>query len=154
MNLLTRAVATVGFSGYSFIAPGTAGSAVALVVYCLLPDLGVTAWIILAGLCIVIAVPSAEAGARFWGEDPPFVVIDEFAGFFVTVAFLPQSMGLGVAAFFIFRVLDILKPFPARQSERLPGGVGIVADDVIVGVYGNLLLCGMLAVWPGLGAAG
>ena len=121
----------------------------ALVVYCLLPGLGGVAWAILLGLCIVVAVPSAEAGASLWGEDPPFVVIDEFAGFFVTVAFLPQSPGLGVAAFFIFRALDILKPFPARHSERLPGGVGIVADDVIVGVYGNLLLRGALAVWPG-----
>ncbi len=152
MSLLARAVASVCFAGYSGFAPGTVGTAVALVVYCLLPPLGVTIWILIVATSIVVAVPAAHAGAGIWGEDPPFVVIDEFAGFWVTVAFLPQSVGLGVAAFFIFRFLDIVKPFPARHSERLAGGWGIVADDVIVGVYGNLMLWGALMAmgWVGL----
>lgn len=149
MSLLIRGVASVGFAGYASLAPGTVGSAVALLVYALLPELGAVAWTALLAACIAVAVPAAQAGAGIWGQDPPFVVIDEFAGFFATVAFLPQSLGLGIAGFFLFRALDILKPFPARQSERLPGGIGIVADDVIAGVYGNLLLRGLLVVWPG-----
>jgi len=55
---------------------------------------------------------------------------------------------LGIAAFFLFRLLDIIKPPPARQAEALPGGLGIVMDDVFAGVYGNLLLRGVLWLWP------
>ena len=146
MNLATRLVATVCCAGYSRFAPGTAGSAVALFGYCLLPVLGSGAWVAILVALILISVPAAHSGAGLWGEDPPFVVVDEFAGYFVTVAFLPQSVGLGLAGFFVFRILDILKPFPARHSEGLPGGLGIVADDIIVGVYGNLLLRGGLVL--------
>ena len=56
------------------------------------------------------------------------------------MAFLPHSLGLAIAGFFVFRILDIAKPLPARQLESLPGGWGIVVDDVVAGIYGNLLL--------------
>ena len=72
--------------------------------------------------------------------DPGPVVIDEALGYMVTVAWLPQTLGTAAAAFFLFRFLDIVKPPPARQSERLPGGWGIMTDDLIAGVYGNLLI--------------
>jgi phosphatidylglycerophosphatase A len=60
---------------------------------------------------------------------------------------LAPSIGLGVAGFFLFRVLDIWKPPPARQSESLPGGWGIVMDDLIAGIYGNLILRAVLWIW-------
>jgi len=148
---LIRLAATGFFSGYSVIAPGTAGTAVALVIYCLLPPLGFWAWTaLLLGLLIVSVYVSSE-GEKAWGKDPGYVVIDEFAGFFATVCFLPQSMLLGIVAFFIFRVLDIVKPPPARQAEALPGGWGIVMDDVFAGIYGNLILRGLLILWPTFG---
>jgi phosphatidylglycerophosphatase A len=128
-------------------APGTVGSAVALCVYCLLPQLGVIHWVALLLPLFFIGVYASSAGASAWGDDPSPVVIDEFVGYFVTVCALPQSLWLGVAAFFLFRVLDIVKPPPARQSEALPGGWGIVVDDVLAGVYGNLILRGVLALW-------
>ena len=68
------------------------------------------------------------------------MVIDEFVGFFVTVSLLPQSVLMGIVGFFVFRILDIIKPPPARQVEALPGGWGIVGDDVVVGIYGQMIL--------------
>ena len=78
--------------------------------------------------------------SREWGKDPGRIVIDEGVGFLFTVAFLPVGIATAVAGFFVFRVLDILKPPPARQIEALPGGWGIVADDVVAGIYSNILL--------------
>lgn len=149
MNFPTRMIATGFFSGYSQFAPGTAGSAVAMVIYLLLPEMGVVSWGIFLLLLFVLAVPTAYAGEALWGKDPGPVVIDEFMGYFVTVAFLPHSAALAIAGFFIFRVLDIVKPPPARQSEALPGGWGVVVDDVIAGIYGNLVLRAGLVVWYG-----
>lgn len=81
----------------------------------------------------------AEARAR-GREDPGPVVIDEAAGYLFTVAWLPHGPWTAAAGFVLFRVLDILKPPPARQLERIPGGWGIVLDDVAAGVIGHLLL--------------
>ncbi|MDA0709682.1 MAG: phosphatidylglycerophosphatase A [bacterium] len=145
---LTRLIATGFFSGYSVIAPGTAGSAVALILYCLLPDLGFWQWTALLLITTLVAVYTSGQGEKAWGKDPGYVVIDEVVGFFVTVCFLPQSVLLGIAAFFLFRVLDIIKPAPARQAEDLPGGWGIVMDDVFAGIYGNLILRGIAFIWP------
>ena len=149
MNFPTRLITTGFFSGYSQFAPGTAGSAVAMVIYLLLPEMSMLSWGVLLAFLFLLAVPAAYAGEALWGKDPGPVVIDEIVGYFVTVAFLPFSVGLAVAGFFIFRVLDILKPPPARQSESLPGGWGVVVDDVVAGIYGNLILRGVLVVWNG-----
>lgn len=147
-SFLVRLIATGFFSGYSVIAPGTAGTAVALVIYCLLPPLGLWAWLaILMGVMLVGTYASYE-GEKAWGKDPGYVVIDEVIGFFVTVCFLPQSILMGIVGFFLFRVLDIWKPPPARQAEGLPGGWGIMMDDVFAGIYGNLILRGVLFLWP------
>jgi phosphatidylglycerophosphatase A len=70
------------------------------------------------------------------------------AGQWVTLLLLPFTLGTAIAAFFLFRLMDVLKPWPARDLERLPGGVGIVADDLMAGVYANLLLRAGLTVWP------
>jgi phosphatidylglycerophosphatase A len=81
-------------------------------------------------------------------KDPGLVVVDEVAGQWVSLLFLPFTLGTAVAAFFLFRLMDVLKPWPARDLEHLPGGVGIVADDIMAGVYANLLLRAALTVWP------
>ena len=149
LPLSTRLIATVFYAGYSGFAPGTVGSAVALCVYCLLPPLDAFLWVAFLVPLFFLSVYAAAAGESVWGDDPSPVVIDEFVGYFVTVCALPQSLGVAVAAFFLFRVLDIVKPPPVRQSEALPGGWGIVGDDVLAGVYGNLILRGALALWGG-----
>lgn len=148
MDFLNKALGTVFYSGYAPLAPGTAGSAVvALLYYCLAAQLEAAGWVAVLAIVFVVAVYTAGVLAREWGDDPGRVVIDEAAGFLVTVAFLPHSFWMAVGGFFIFRVLDILKPPPARQLEALPGGWGIVLDDVAAGVYGNLILRGVLGIW-------
>ncbi len=150
MNFLNKALGTVFFSGYAPIAPGTAGSAVvAFLYYCFAAQLEAAGWVVVLVLVFAVAVYTAGMLARQWGDDPGRVVIDEAVGFLMTVAFLPHSFWMAVAGFFIFRVLDILKPPPARQLEVLHGGWGIVLDDVAAGIYGNLLIRLGLAIYQG-----
>ena len=138
---LKKIVATLFYSGYAPVAPGTAGSAVVAVFYFFFAaSLGVVGWFALLTTAFFIGVYTADAMEREWGKDPGRVVVDEGVGFLVTVAFLPHGWETVVAGFLLFRILDIVKPTPARQLERLPGGWGIVADDVAAGVYGNLLI--------------
>ena len=94
-----------------------------------------------------MGVYAASAGESAWGSDPPYVVIDEAVGFWATVFLLPPSVGLGIAGFFLFRVLDIVKPPPVRQSEALPGGWGVVMDDVVAGIYSNLVMHLVVFLW-------
>ncbi|MBI2950582.1 phosphatidylglycerophosphatase A [bacterium] len=147
INLFTRFVATGAFSGYAPVAPGSAGSLVGLALYLLLPVAPAHLWI--AGLLFlfVVGVKVSSDAETVWGKDPGCVVIDEIVGFGVTVALLPRSVPLAVAGFLVFRVLDVLKPPPARQFERLPAGWGVMLDDIAVGLYGNLLLRIGLAMW-------
>ena len=97
-----------------------------------------------------VAVYTSGFMAREWGPDPGPVVIDELVGYLVSVAFLPHSIWIAVAGFFLFRVLDIWKPPPARRLERLPGGWGIVLDDVSAGIYCQLILWAAVIAsgWP------
>ena len=153
MNFVERLLATGFFSGYSVFAPGTCGSAVALLIYAVLPPLTPASWVMLILVLFLLAVYLSFKGEREWGHDPPQVVIDEVVGFFVTTAFLPQSLLLGIVAFFLFRGLDIAKPPPARQAEYLSGGWGVVLDDVIAAIYANVLIrTGLYAM--GIGGSG
>jgi len=93
-----------------------------------------------------VAVYTAGVMARDWGPDPGPVVIDELVGYLVSVAFLPHSIWIAVAGFFLFRAFDIVKPPPARRLERLPGGWGIVMDDVAAGLYCQLILWAAITV--------
>jgi phosphatidylglycerophosphatase A len=88
------------------------------------------------------------AERHFRRTDPGHAVIDEVVGMLVTLAFVPVGPGGAIAGFFLFRLFDIVKPWPVRDLERLPGGVGIMADDVLAGIYGNLALRGTLALAP------
>ena len=97
-------------------------------------------WLGVLLVASAIGVYSAGRAAPEWGDDPGQVVIDEGVGFLFAVAFLPPSAGTIIAGFFVFRAFDIVKPPPARRLETLPGGWGIVADDVIAGLYSNVVI--------------
>ncbi len=126
--------ATLGGLGFLTRMPGTLGSAAACIFYVLFP---VPWWGILA--LGVLGTWVAGACARAMGEeDPGSIIVDEAVGMWVSLYALPASLSL--PAFFLFRVVDILKPFPVSAAERLPGGVGIMADDVVGGVMVNLFL--------------
>lgn len=151
-RFLSRAAFLLGTgfgSGYSPVAPGTAGSAVGLVAYWGLLLLPSPVAFGIMGAVLVLGTAAAHHVARSTGrEDPGLVVVDEVAGQWVSLLFLPFTPVVTLAAFFLFRVMDIVKPWPARDLEKLDGGLGIMADDLMAGVYANLLLRVALAVWP------
>jgi phosphatidylglycerophosphatase A len=135
-------VATGLGTGYAPVAPGTVGSLLGLGLHVLLHAVAgpLAAF---AGLLLVTALGfwSAAAGEQhFARRDPGHVVVDEVAGQMLTLTLLPLSAGSIAAGFLLFRLLDILKPFPARRLEALPGASGIMSDDLMAGFYANLIL--------------
>jgi phosphatidylglycerophosphatase A len=134
LRALARFIATLGPVGSAPIAPATAGSAVvALVGYFIpVPALWVALLLILA--CTALAVWSAGEAELSLGHDAKPIVIDEVVGQSLALLFVPHSPLAFFAAFVLFRVLDIWKPLGAREIQRLPGGWGVVADDVVAGL--------------------
>lgn len=150
-DILATAVATGLGSGYSPFAPGTAGSALGLVLWWPMQSLTLPVQASIVLVVSALGVAAAHRVSRRLGiEDPGIVVIDEVAGMWLTLLALPLTPWTAAAGFLLFRVLDVWKPFPARQLEALHGGWGIMADDLMVGVYGNLFLRGVLWLWPRL----
>lgn len=149
MTRVAVALATAGGAGYAPIAPGTAGSAVGVVVY-LLTRQWPLAWQLSLLLAIVAAGTwAASVTARAVGrDDPGLVVIDEVAGQLVTLLATGASIGGAIAGFFVFRLFDIVKPWPARRLESLHGGPGIMADDLMAGIYGHLVLRALIWAAP------
>lgn len=141
MKRLAVVLATSGGAGYAPVAPGTAGSAVGVAIYLLTYRLSAAAQIALVAVISVVGVWAADVAARHFGrDDPGQVVIDEVAGQLLTLLLTGVGWMGAVAGFFIFRVLDIIKPWPARRLEHLHGGLGIMADDLMVAIYGNILV--------------
>jgi len=144
-------IASCAYAGYFPFAPGTVGSAVGVLVDRLLRAT-VPAWgqgLVLVALTIV-GILAADVVEKDTHEDPSLVVVDELVGMLLSVFLLPlSSVGLAMG-FLIFRIFDIIKPFPCRQSERLPGGLGIMADDVLAGLYTNVVLRLIGIWWPAL----
>lgn len=136
------AVATFFGVGHFPIASGTVATAAALLVY--IPAyltggdplvFGLALFFTVAG---VAAATSLEKALGY--HDPSEVVVDEVAGLFVTMLWLPLTVWTCVAGFLLFRLFDVLKPWPASRAERMPGGWGIMADDLVCGVMANLLI--------------
>ena len=151
MNRLGLFIATCAFIGYVPVAPGTFGSTAGLVVFFAVRGTG-SASLELAAIVIVFAVGvwSATVAERHLGDvDPAPVVIDEVAGMLITLAFLPVDLTGALVGFLIFRLFDVVKPWPSSRLERLPGGFGIMADDALAGVYGQLVMRGLIALAPG-----
>ncbi len=153
VDFLARVVATAFGSGYSPFAPGTAGSAVGLLLFW--PMAG-WRWPWQVGACLALLLVGALAATRVAErvglKDPGIVVVDEVLGQWVTLLALPFTPATAAVGFLLFRAMDIVKPWPARDLERLPGGWGIMADDVAAGVYAHLALRVGLLVWPVAGA--
>lgn len=145
-------LATCGWVGYVPLAPGTAGSVVGLVCFAALRMFG-GAWSELALLVAVTGcgVWAATAAERHFGRsDPGAIVIDEVAGVLLTLLWLPVTWQGAAAGFLLFRLFDIVKPFPARLAERLGGGWGVMADDLVAGAYAHAALRLLLWALPAL----
>ena len=133
------------YTGYSPVAPGTAGTFAAMVIYIgfchLFGDIYVYINAVLAVAILYPSVKLCNDAARIFGkEDPGPVVLDEMSGYWIAVMLHPFSWTTAILAFFIFRVLDILKPFPANRADNMGGGIGIMLDDWIAGIYTNIIL--------------
>jgi len=134
-------IAQGAYSGRAPIAPGTAGTVVGVLLYLLFKDLGTPGY---GAACIsVIAIGTWAAGhadRMFGTKDDSTIVIDEIAGFLVALFIIPFTWGSVAAGFLIFRAFDIVKPWPLRRLERIPGGLGVMLDDLGAGVYTNIVL--------------
>lgn len=144
-------VSTFGYLGCIPFAPGTIGSAAGLAVYAVLRlsgsarvDLGTILLLFAAG-----AWSGTRAEKHFGGVDPGPIIIDEVMGMLLTLFLIPVSWAGALLGFVIFRVLDVIKPYPSARLERLPGGLGVMADDAMAAVYSNLTL--RLILWLGAG---
>jgi phosphatidylglycerophosphatase A len=148
-NPVATLIATGLGSGYSPVAPGTAGSAVGLLLFWPVARMPVAWQVALTVAVFAAGVAAASHLARRLGiEDPGVVVVDEVVGMWVTLLFLPLTPFTAAVGFFAFRAMDVWKPYPARQLEHLHGGWGIMADDVMAAVYANLLVRLALVVVP------
>lgn len=114
----------------------------------LIPFSSVGLWTTLAAVVVVGIWASHRVEAVLGRKDPGVIVIDEVAGMMVAVLLLPRTLGVLLCAFFLFRIFDIWKPFPAREAQALRGGFGVVVDDLIAGVYALVLLMGARMLFP------
>lgn len=143
-------VATCGYIGYAPVAPGTFGSAAGLVVFAAVRWSG-SSVVELATIAVLFAVgiwSGTVAEHHFGGVDPGPIVMDEVVGMLITLALLPVNPAGALVGFFVFRILDIIKPWPSGGFEKLPGGLGVMADDGMAAIYGNLVMRGLIWVTP------
>jgi phosphatidylglycerophosphatase A len=151
MQRLGLFIATCGYLGYAPVAPGTFGSALGLAVFMAVRSTGSVA-VELGVIVLIFAVglwSGTVAEHHFGGIDPGPVVLDEVLGMLITLALLPVNTTGAIVGFLVFRVLDVIKPWPSARFEKLPGGLGVMADDAMAAVYGNLAMRALLALLPG-----
>jgi phosphatidylglycerophosphatase A len=132
-------IATGLGSGYSPVIPGTAGSLLALLLIYFIP-LDDIIWLAVVIIFFVIGLWSSNVVEKETEKDPKIVVIDEIVGQWIALLFLPKILWIYLAGFILFRLLDILKPFPIMEMEEFEGGTGIMLDDVVAGIYTNVAL--------------
>lgn len=152
MTRLAVFLATVVYCGYFPVAPGTVGSAAGLIVYLIVwwTHSRVVEVALIAAVFVVGTWAATHAERYFGAIDPGPVVIDEVLGMLITLAFIPAGRVAALTGFFLFRVFDVIKPWPANRLEHFHGGFGIMADDAMAGVYSNLalrLLMWLLPAW-------
>jgi phosphatidylglycerophosphatase A len=144
--LVALALATVFGVGYVPLAPGTCGSAVGLLLWRILPASGPVQATAIAALFALGSWSGSVAERHLQMRDPAPVVIDEVMGMLVTLFLNPVGWVGAIGAFLLFRIADVVKPFPANRLEQLPGGIGVMADDAMAGLYANLVLRALLAL--------
>ncbi len=144
MNGWIKLLATFFYLGEVPFAPGTVGSLAGVYLYLIVAE---SPWLCASLFVFIVGVGFFSAGRAekiFGKKDPREVVIDEVAGVFLVFFMVPLHGVNIVLGFLLYRILDILKPFPVRQFERLRGSSGIMADDLMCGIYANLILHGLL----------
>ncbi len=148
LNVMHKFLGSGLLTGYLKGPTGTYGSLVALLIY-LIP--GVSSLIILIPLILITSFYGIWVCGKFehlYGTDPKEATIDEFVGMWISLILVPASAGYLLVAFLLWRILDIVKPFPARNFEKLKGGLGVMADDIMSGIYTFLIMRIILILFP------
>ena len=140
MNQLALLIATTLGVGYAPVAPGTFGSAAGLLLWAVMPRAASAHALTIVALFVVGSWSGTVAERHFGRTDPGQVVIDEVMGMLITLFMNPVGWRGALLGFLLFRIADVLKPFPANRLEALPGGIGVMADDAMAAVYANLAL--------------
>lgn len=148
VSLFQILIATGFGSGFSPFAPGTAGALLATAIWLLLSGLvpfeympAITGFLII--VFTIAGIRAANAVEPVWGEDPSRVVVDEMVGVWIPLLVVPEgNLWYVLAAFVLFRLFDIFKPLGIRQMESLKGGLGVMMDDILAGIYSLILLTG------------
>jgi phosphatidylglycerophosphatase A len=139
MITLIKFIATLGGLGYSRIAPGTTGCLAGAAIYLLTKNNQALFFASSAAVLIAGFFVCGRAEGVFGAKDAKPIVIDDAAGLLIALAFTPFSYVNLLLVFLIFRTIDIIKPFPIRKIEALAGSPGIMGDDILAGIYANLL---------------
>lgn len=152
LDSVARFIGSGAYTGYAPVASGTFGTLPGMALalpFASLAASSVAAYVVALVLAIAVAIWASErCVVLFESKDPSRVTADEVVGFLVTVAFMPLGWKTMVVAFFAFRFFDIAKLSPAREAEGLPGGFGVVTDDLVAGVYANLTVRAL--AWTGI----
>jgi phosphatidylglycerophosphatase A len=146
VKVVALALATAVGIGYVPVAPGTFGSLAGLVAWALIRAHPALQAVTIVVLFAAGAWSASAAETHFNQADPGPVVIDEVMGMLLTLYMNPVGWTGALAGFLLFRLLDVVKPYPANRLERLPGGVGIMADDAMAAIYANLALRAVVLV--------
>ncbi len=145
MSTLNRSIilfiAEGAYSGKSPVVPGTAGTVVGVLLYLLCKDLP-SGWYLFACISVAgIGTWAAEEAEKLLGKkDAPSIVIDEIAGYLVSMLMIPSGWGFIAGGFVLFRLFDIVKPWPLDGLQDLNGGWGVMLDDIGAGIYTNIIL--------------
>ncbi len=140
LNFIEKLLGSGFFTGYIPIASGTFGSLAAVVIY-IIP--GFENSFILIPAILIFFLYGIYVGTKFeniYGKDPAECTIDEVVGTWISYLFLPKTVGILLITFFLWRALDIIKPYPAKKFEELKGGFGIMIDDVVSGFYTLIIM--------------
>jgi len=140
-DFLVKATSTVFFVGYLPLVPGTFGSLVGVGVFYLLKGSTFTTYsLVIFGIIALGLITCGRMEKLLNKKDPGCIVIDEVAGMLIALSFMPYDFKVIFLCFMIFRILDTLKPFPAGKLQHLHGSVGVLADDLIAGIYTNIVV--------------
>ena len=150
VDRLALLISTVGGVGHAPLAPGTVASALTALALGVLSPSRLALVVFLLAVILVGTWAAQEAERSLGGKDPGAIVVDEVAGMALAVLTVPLTPAVLIAGFLLFRVFDIVKPYPANALQRLPGGVGVMIDDLVAGLYALLLLLVARALvgWP------
>ncbi len=160
-NSISDIFSTLFGVGYIPFAPGTFGTIVTFLIWIVLPDYwfynpvnkviyipGQFLFLLTIFILYFFGVFVTTITEYKLGHDSPKIIFDELLGFLISVIFLPKTMVIAFYALILFRVFDIAKPFPINKIQKLPAGFGIMSDDVLAGIYTNILIQILIRIFP------